>query len=45
MRDAGGGRASWQYEQVMRVAVWEAIKCIAVSKITVEVVPAQLEER
>jgi hypothetical protein len=44
MRDAGGGRSSWQYEQVVRVAVWDEIKCIAVSKITVEVVPAQQED-
>jgi hypothetical protein len=43
MVDMGGGRGSWQVEQVMKVAMWDEVNCIAVSTIFVEVVPVQLK--
>jgi hypothetical protein len=38
-QDVGGGRCRWQVEQQLRVVSFDIISCIAVSKITVEVVP------
>jgi hypothetical protein len=42
-QDVGVGRCRWQVEQQLRVVSFHLISCVAVGKITVEVVPVAVE--